>query len=246
MSKSVLVCAAHPDDEVLGCGGTIAWHVARGDTVTVLFMTYGVGSRPRDATVKRPQDHPMHEPPPGYLAQINARETAANAAAEILGFKWFYACRDAYPQPFSDQRLDGYGVLELTQAIEAAAETLEPNIVYTHWKGDLNLDHAITARAVLTAFRPVPGSTVEAIYGFEAPSSTEWGLEPFVPDYFVDISGSHWQKKEDALMAYREELREYPHSRSLPAIHALSDLRGATVGVQKAEAFHTYRRVERA
>jgi N-acetylglucosamine malate deacetylase 1 len=241
MSENVLCVCAHPDDEVLGCGGTIARHVAQGDAVTVLFMTYGVGSRRETGTQ---EDHRLASDT--LIAEIERRESAANAAAEILGFKWFYASRAAHPQPFLDQRLDDYGALELIQAIEIAAETLKPSIVYTHWKGDLNLDHAITAHAVLTAFRPVPGSTVESIYGFEVPSSTEWGLEPFVPDYFVDISGANWQKKEDALMAYREELREYPHARSLPAIHALSDLRGATVGVQKAEAFRTYRRMEHA
>ena len=238
--KNVLCVCAHPDDEVLGCGGTIARHVAAGDAVTVLFMTYGVGSRREDGTG---EDHKLASDT--LIAQINTREAAANAAAEILGFKWFYASRAAHPQPFSDQRLDDYGMLELTQAVEIAAETLKPTIVYTHWKGDLNLDHAITARAVLTAFRPVPGSSVEAIYGFEVPSSTEWGLEPFVPDYFVDISGFE-TKKFGALIAYKTEMRDEPHPRSYEAVERLCAYRGAQAGVFRAEAFKSYRRVERA
>ena len=240
MSKSILCVCAHPDDEVLGCYGTIARHVAKGDTVTVLFMTYGVGSRREDGTV---EDHKLASET--LIDQINAREAAANAAAEILGFKWFYASRAVHPQPFSDQRLDDYGMLELTQAIEIAAETLKPNIVYTHWKGDLNLDHAITARAVLTAFRPLPGSTVEAIYGFEVPSSTEWGLEPFVPDYFVPLDHETMQWKLDAIQAYGEEMRPAPHARSFGAVTALATMRGNTVGVEQAEAFKVYRHIAR-
>lgn len=238
---NVLCVCAHPDDEVLGCGGTIARHAASGDAVTVLFMTYGVGSRREGGT---DEDHRLASQ--ALIEQIEAREAAANTAAEILGFKWFYASRAARPQPFSDQRLDDYGMLELTQSIEIAAETLKLNIVYTHWKGDLNLDHAITARAVLAAFRPVPGSTVEAIYGFEVPSSTEWGLEPFMPDYFVEIDGAAQQKKMEALLAYESEMRPTPHARSFGAVTALATFRGNTVGVEQAEAFHTYRRMERA
>lgn len=241
MSKNVAVIVAHPDDETLGCGGTIARHVAKGDTVTVLFMTYGVGSRREDGTG---EDHKLASDT--LIAQINEREAAANAAAEILGFKWYYVSRAAHPQPFSDQRLDDYGMLELTQAIEIAAETLKPNIVYTHWKGDLNLDHAITARAVLTAFRPIPDSSVEAIYGFEVPSSTEWGLEPFVPDYFVELDRDAIAKKQAAVHAYVEEMRTFPHARSEVAVSWSTCVRGCSVGLERAEAFHTYRRVERA
>jgi N-acetylglucosamine malate deacetylase 1 len=241
MSENVLCVCAHPDDEVLGCGGTIARHVAAGDAVTVLFMTYGVGSRRETGTQ---EDHKLASDT--LIAEIERREAAANSAAEILGFKWFYASRADRPQPFSDQRLDDYGALELIQAIEIAAETLKPSIVYTHWKGDLNLDHAVTARAVLTAFRPVPGSTVEAIYGFEVPSSTEWGLEPFVPDYFVPIYGEPAAKKRDALKAYEAEMRRYPHPRSMDGINSMELVRGMSAGVQRAESFHTYRRVERA
>ena len=242
--KNVLICAAHPDDDVLGCGGTIARHVAEGDTVTVLFMTYGVGSRPSVVDAKNALSH---LPRVTAMAEIERREAAANAAAKILGHEWYYVRRAEYPQPFSDQRLDDYGMLELTQAIEGAVAALPPiHIVYTHHMGDLNLDHQITARAVLTAFRPVPGSIVEAIYGFEVPSATEWGLHPFVPDYFVQLSSDCWSRKACALEAYEEELREPPHPRSMRSIESVSILRGAAAGVHRAESFITYRRINRA
>jgi LmbE family N-acetylglucosaminyl deacetylase len=241
MSKHILIVAAHPDDEILGCGGTIARHVADGDTVTVLFITYGVGSRREDGTK---EDHRIASV--GIASEIERREAAANAAAKILGHEWYYVRRAEYSQPFSDQRLDDYGMLELTQAIEGAVAALPPiHIVYTHHMGDLNLDHQITARAVLTAFRPVPGSTVEAIYGFEVPSATEWGLHPFVPDYFNDITGFMGHKR-DALMAYGEEMRDHPHPRSIQNVLNLAQARGAVVSVPAAEAFVTFRRVNRA
>ena len=242
MSKHVLVVASHPDDEVLGCGGTIARHVAGGDTVTVLFMTYGVGSRRENGTE---EDHAAASS--NLIAEIERREAAANQAAEILGHKWHAVAQPDRAQPFSDQRMDDYGMLALAQAVEIAAANLPPpHIIYTHHMGDLNLDHQLTARAVLTAFRPVPGSTVEAIYGFEVPSSTEWGLHPFVPDCFNEIDRETWEKKSLALAAYAMEMKGSPHARSFEAVLDLAGHRGKSVGVNRAESFITYRKVNYA
>jgi hypothetical protein len=134
-------------------------------------------------------------------------------------------------------------VTACAKAIEDAG--VDPQVVYTHWKGDLNLDHAITARAVLTAFRPIPDSSVEAIYGFEVPSSTEWGIEPFVPDFFVPMDHETFERKLRAIQAYDAEMRPVPHARSYGAVTALATMRGNTVGFEQAEAFHTYRKVWR-
>jgi len=222
-NRRVLVCAAHPDDEALGCGGTMARHGQWGDEVHVMFLADGVASRSGDG---RDVD-----------AELDERRAAANAAATILGAN--APIFVAYP----DQRLDAIPLLDVTQSIERVMGELKPDIVYTHHAGDLNGDHRIVAQAVLTASRPFPGQPVAAIYGFEVLSSTEWAFgaqEAFRPSRFVSISGTLPQKLR-ALEAYRAEMRDYPHPRSLEAVEALARYRGATVGEQAAEAFTVFR-----
>jgi LmbE family N-acetylglucosaminyl deacetylase len=141
-----------------------------------------------------------------------------------------------------DQRFDSRDLLDLTRGLEAAIAPVEPQIVYTHHLGDLNLDHQITARAVLTACRPLPQSSVEEIYGFEVLSSTEWGLQPFQPARFVEID---WSRKLEALQCYESEMRDHPHARSYDSALSLAELRGGQCGVPFAEAFTVYRQIRR-
>jgi len=214
MPKSVLVCAAHPDDEVLGCGGAIARHTAEGDKVQILFFTDGVSARENNLSIEG-QD----------------RQKAANEAVHILGAEVVGCCY------FPDQQLETVPLLKLTKILER----YNPNIIYTHHLGDLNLDHHFVAQAVLTAFRPLPGSTVEAIYGFETLSSTEWAFEEiFVPTRFVAID---IEKKLAALKEYQSEMRDFPHPRSYDGVRALAMLRGMTVGLRAAEAFTVLRQI---
>lgn len=214
--KTVLVVAAHTDDEALGCGGTIARHVAEGDTVYAVFMADGVTSRAEAS----PQD-------------IENRNHAAEKAREILGItKSFYL-------GLPDNRLDSLPLIEVIQQLEPIIQQLQPAVVYTHHHGDLNVDHKITHQAVLTACRPTPNNSVREIYTFEVMSSTEWATPtcgPFIPNYFVDIS-THLNTKLKALNAYKEEMRETPHSRSIDHLIALTKHRGNCVGVKAAEAF---------
>ena len=236
--KNVLIVAAHPDDEVLGCGGTIARHVAKGDKVSVLWMTDGVGSRFYGSERIGNND--------AWLKAQDDRLNAAAAAMRVLGAEDFgrrFDRSSGTTYALEDQRIDLAGVTACAKAIEDAG--VDPQVVYTHWKGDLNLDHAITARAVLTAFRPIPDSSVEAIYGFEVPSSTEWGIEPFVPDFFVPMDHETFERKLRAIQAYDAEMRPVPHARSYGAVTALATMRGNTVSFEQAEAFHTYRKVWR-
>jgi len=215
--RRVLVVAAHPDDEALGCGGTIARLTGAGCEVSVLFLSDGVNARgavSADALARR---HRM-----------------GDAAAAVLG-----AARPTYLD-FPDNRLDGVELLEVVAAIERHAARVRPDAVLTHFAGDLNVDHRICAQAVATAFRPVPGQTVRAILGFEVASSTEWAYgvagPGFAPTAFVDISAQLGAKLA-ALAAYADEMRPFPHARSIEAVEAAARWRGAGVGVAAAESF---------
>lgn len=224
MTNCVLVVAAHTDDEALGCGGTIARHVSEGDAVYAVFMADGVTSRQGAV-----QEH------------LIDRNKAAENARKILGIK-----ENIY-LGLPDNRMDSIPLIDVVQTLKPVIQKLQPNIVYTHHHGDLNVDHRITHQAVMTACRPQPGSSVRAIYAFEVMSSTEWATtnaEPFLPNYFVDIS-AHLTTKNAALDAYRVEMRETPHSRSMQHLSSLANHRGQTVGVLAAEAFVAIRVVNK-
>ncbi|MFT4927991.1 MAG: LmbE family N-acetylglucosaminyl deacetylase [Phenylobacterium sp.] len=213
--QAVLVVAAHPDDEALGCGGTIAKWVANSCEVTVIFMTNGVAARGDDKVAAQ------------------QRFDAATAAASSLGIT------DVRVLDLPDNKMDGLALLDIIQPLETVVAGQAFSTVLTHHGGDLNIDHRLTHQAVLTAFRPQPGQTVKRILCFEVNSATEWASSaqaPFIPNYFVDIS-DFWPDKVTALDHYNEEMRAYPHTRSIEAIEALSVVRGTSVGVAKAEAF---------
>lgn len=223
MTDSILVVAAHPDDEVLGCGGVIANHAAAGERVHVALMAQGLYSR--------------GEPAAGELAAL--RE-AARRANELLG------ATSLKLLDFPDNRMDTVARLQVTQAIEALIAEHRPRTVYTHWAGDVNVDHRRVHDAAITACRPQPGHPVKELLFFEVASSTEWrppgSAQSFNPNWFVDISAT-LKRKLAALEAYASELRAFPHPRSLQAVDALAQWRGASVGVPAAEAFVLGRRL---
>jgi LmbE family N-acetylglucosaminyl deacetylase len=228
--RSIAVVAAHPDDEILGCGGTIAWHADAGDTVNVLLLAEGITSR--DAQRSRPRRG-------NALAEL---AKAAQLANKLVGAK-------VTTHGFPDNRMDSVALLDVAKVVEAFLAKHSPSVVYTHWRGDLNVDHRVTHEAVLTACRPTPQSPVEDLLFFEVPSSTEWRpADPsgaFQPNWFVDISPTLGRKKS-ALEAYATEMRPFPHARSLQAVEALARWRGATAGVPAAEAFVLGRHIPRS
>ena len=221
--KSILVVAAHPDDEVLGCGGYIANQVWSGDEVFVTFLSDGVTSRQGNLG----------------LQEIESRRNAARLASKVLG------ASDVSFGDFPDNKLDAVPLLEIIKSIEAVVERVRPQIVLTHFGGDLNIDHRIVNQAVLTACRPAPKQGVKEVLFFEVPSSTEWQVpiegEAFTPTWFEDISET-LEIKIKALTVYEHELREWPHPRSVKAVEHLAHWRGATCGVDAAEAFVLGRR----
>ncbi|HEV3104181.1 MAG TPA: PIG-L deacetylase family protein [Trinickia sp.] len=215
--EAILVVAAHPDDEVLGCGGTIAAHAARGDDVHVAILAQGLTSRGA-----------------ATQAEFDRLHAAAAQARAILG-----AATLALHE-FPDNRMDTVALLDVVKVVEALIEQYRPAIVYTHFASDLNVDHRITHEAVVTACRPLPGHPVERVLCFEVPSSTEWlpasSGHPFVPNWFSSIE-STLDKKLAALNAYAGEMRSFPHPRSLEAVKHLAAWRGASAGLVAAEAF---------
>lgn len=219
MGKSVLVVAAHADDEVLGCGATIKKHVDSGDQVTIIFMTDGVGSRSIEAT------------------EAAKRNLAKEEALEVLGVG------TQYQFDFPDNAMDLVPLLEVVKGVESVIDNIKPQIIYTHFHADLNVDHRICFDAVMTATRPVPNQCVKEIYGFEVLSSTEWQIKPdmaFKPQMYVDVSDC-FEAKITALKAYNDEMRDNPHSRSFEHVEVLGKHRGYSVGVKYAEAFMAYR-----
>ena len=218
--STALVVAAHPDDEVLGCGGTVARLVAEGSEVHVLLAADGETSRRIESGTPR--------------SAVAVRNAACEAARAILG----HATAEALGLP--DQRLDSLDLLDVVRRVEDVIARRRPALVLTHHSGDVNQDHRVIHDAVVVACRAQPGHSVKQLLFFEVPSSTEWrppcSGEPFNPNWFVDVS-STLDTKMRALKAYGSELRPFPHPRSIEAIEALAKWRGACVGVRAAEAF---------
>ena len=215
MNKDILIIAAHPDDEAIGCAGTIHKYVQNGYNVELLVATDGESARS-----KKEQD------------KVD-RKSALEKSANILGIK------DIVQFDYPDNQLDTVPLLEIVKSIDAVIAKKRPEIIFTHYCNDLNIDHQIIHRATMTACRPQPKFCVREIYSYEIMSSTDWQLKNdsfFSPNTYVDIS-NQIEIKREVLNIYKREMRDYPHSRSIENIINNSKVRGATVGVDFAEAF---------
>ena len=219
MGRSVLVIAAHPDDEVLGCGGTVALHARAGDEVTAVIACEGESLRYG----------------PGGVGQAEH----SRRAAEMLGLK------QSRQLGFPDQRLDTLSLLDLIAPLERAVREVRPAVVYCQFGGDANRDHELLFRATLVATRPLE-PFLEAVYAFDTASSTEWGYpRSFVPDTWVDISAT-LEQKLCAMACYESEVRPYPHPRSLEALRHRAHAWGSQCCMEAAEVFMTVRRTLRS
>ncbi len=214
--NKILIIAAHPDDEVLGCFGTVSKMIKNGDEAYTLILSKGKTSRNE-----------------GDKEQELLYQEMQNANA-LIGIK------KVFQLDFPDNAFDSVPLLSIIQAIEEIKEDIKPNIIFTHFRHDINIDHQITSQAVLTAARPIKGETVKEIYFMEIPSSTEWNSftqqTAFIPNVFSDITDTI-NDKINAMKLYQSELRESTYPRSLEHLKLYSKTNGIKVGLDYSENF---------
>jgi len=223
MSKKILIVASHPDDEVLGCFGTVARLIKEGYEAYTLIL--GEGKTGRDD--KRDIESKKEE-----IEILNGEIEKANS---LIGVK------KVFVESFPDNRFDSVDLLDIIKIISKVKEEIKPDIIFTHYENDLNIDHQITYKAVITATRPMEDETVKEIYSFEILSSTEWNYPlSFSPDTYFDIS-STIDLKLKAMNQYGSELCLYPHPRSLEGIELNAKYHGMRIGKRFVEAFKSIR-----
>lgn len=215
----ILIIAAHPDDEVLGCGATAARFAREGHTVVPVIVC-------ENATVR-------YEP-----EMQNYLESCAQKSAEILGIS------EPVFLGMPDQKLDTYSSLEMAQTLEKVIKEHKPEIIFTHHGGDINKDHQVLFEATLVAVRPTPANGVRTVFTYETVSSTEWAAPgyyaKFSPNTFYDVSNT-MELKLKAFSEYTSEVKEYPHPRSVEGLELKAKDWGSQVGMRAAEAFQLIR-----
>lgn len=229
-NKRILVCVAHPDDELLGIGGTIH-KLVKNNIIKVAILGEGITSRSRDRDTKKWQE------------ELEIHKNNIKLAQEALG----YQASAVYD--FPDNRFDSVALLDIIKVVEKELSEFNPDIIFTHHGGDLNIDHQKTFEAVMTSCRPMKSRKVTSILTFETPSSTEWiaSTEPrsFIPNFFIEINEANLTAKIKAMECYEFEKRAYPHPRSPEALRIIAQNRGLSVGLDFAEAFMMVRQIER-
>ena len=219
MSKKILIVCAHPDDEVLGCFGTVSRMIKEGYEAYTLILGEGKTSRDEQRDVEANKNN---------LTLLSKEIQDAN---NLIGIK------KVYTHNFSDNRFDSHDLLDIVKVISNVKEEIQPDIIFTHYENDLNIDHQITYKAVITATRPMQNEPVKEIYSFEILSSTEWNYPlSFSPDTFFDIS-STIELKLEAMSKYKSELCSFPHPRSLNGIKLNAQYNGMKVGKSYVESF---------
>lgn len=223
MKEKILIVAAHPDDQVLGCGGTISRLVKEGCEAFSLILGEGATSRDEQRSPRKRK------------SEVTDLKKQTAAADKALGIKRTFLF------DFPDNRFDTVPFLDIVKTIEKIKTKLKPDLIFTHYAKDLNVDHRITCEAVVTATRPTADESVREIYSFEVMSSTEWAYPTtFSPDVFYDITATLHQKLE-AMREYAAELRDPPHPRSLEGIKAFASAWGFKTGTSYTEAFKAIR-----
>lgn len=226
MIKKILVVAAHPDDELLGCGATLLRFRKQGCKIKVIFLTDGESSRSNTKNLDKLI----------YIRKKNAELVSRKAKFVLPVFG-----------KFKDNQLDKESLLHITQFIEKEIKKFKPDTIFTHYENDLNVDHQQAYNAVNIACRPLTKTFVKNIYSFEIPSNTNLILtrknkKLYNPNFFVDIK-DFIDRKLSLLKIYKSELRKWPHTRSLKGVKNLAEYRGSQVGLKYAEAFTSIREI---
>ena len=225
MKKKILIVAAHPDDEVLGCFGTVARLIKEGYEAYTLILGEGKTSRDEERVIENRKDD---------IAILNTEIQKAN---DTIGIK------KVFVESFPDNRFDSVDLLDIIKVVSKVKEEVQPDIIFTHYEHDLNIDHQVTYKAVITATRPMEDECVKEIYSFEILSSTEWNYPlSFSADTFYDISETI-ELKVEAMKIYDSELCQYPHPRSLEGIELNGKYQGMRVGKKYVEAFKSIRKI---
>lgn len=207
---------AHPDDEVLGCGGSLSRLAREGASLHVLIMASGLTSR--GSTEEQ---------------ALKILKEEAKKAAVILGVSSIEFL------DFPDNAMDSCPLLDIIKPIETYLAKIDPDMIFTHHSSDINIDHDITQRAVLTAARRLPGTKPIEILAAEILSSSEFGLatRPLFHNYYIRLQEEDVKTALAALACYKGEIRDWPHPRSIDALTHQFRLRGAECGYAAAEVF---------
>lgn len=227
-NKRIMVVVAHPDDELLGCGATMHKLINDyGCSIRAIILGEGITSRADSRDVDK------------WKVELDKHKANIHAAAHQIGYE------SVAMYDFPDNRFDTVALLDIIKIIEKEKDTFQPEIIFTHHGGDLNIDHQRTFDAVMTACRPLPDEIVKSIITFETPSGTEWraSSDPrhFVPNLFFEISEENLKAKVKGMESYEFEKRAYPHPRSPEALRILAQRYGIMMGGELYEAFQIIR-----
>jgi N-acetylglucosamine malate deacetylase 1 len=222
--KKILVVVAHPDDELLGLGASMNKLINdQNCTIRAVILGEGITSRSDERNSEQ------------WVKELKIHRQNIEHARNFIGYE------SVGIYDFPDNRFDSVALLEIIKVIEKEKSTFQPEIIFTHHGGDVNIDHQRTFEAVITATRPMVDEIVKTVITFETPSGTEWiaSSDPrkFTPNLFIDVSEKNLEAKIKGMECYEFEKRKYPHPRSPEALKILAEYRGVTVGLKFAEAF---------